>query len=144
MSAGVNSKNSEVSRTIKLVAAAARKKGDLVGISTGNTTHGVNNDASIADTTTPTRYACANQDAASGAVYSAVEKGTVRLTVPSGTYTTGHGLKMHDGAITTTGSAAGDATGEIGDNLIGIIKEGGTTVTQITATLYGFAVTPTT
>lgn len=144
MSAGVNTNNSEVPRLIKLVAAAARTKGDFVAISTGNTTYGINNDATLADGTTPTRYAVAAQDAASGAPYSAVEKGTVRVNVASGTYTTGHGLKVHDGVLVTTGSAAGDATGEIGDNLVGIIKTGGTTVTEITVTLYGYAITPTT
>lgn len=144
MSAGSNVKNTEVTRLIKLVAASDRSKGDLVRISTGNATHGVNNDADVADNVTVTRYAVCNQDAESGAVYSAIEKGTVKLNVPSGTYTTGNGLMINNGAIEDTSAAAGDATGEVGDNLLGIIKEGGTTVTQITATLYGFAITPTT
>lgn len=145
MSVGIVTNANETGvQTQKLVAAAARSKGQLVRISTGNTTYGVNDDITIADDTNVYRVAVVNQDVASGSVYDAVHKGTVTLTVPSGTYTTGHGLKILDGAIASTGAAAGDSSGEVGDTSFAIIKEGGTSVTSIRATLYGFAFTATT
>lgn len=144
MIGNVTNVNETSVETIKLVAAAARSVGDPVEISTGNTTYGVSNDASLTDNTNVKRVAVALQNAASGAVYEAAVKGTVTMTVPSGNYTTGYGIKYHDGAMADTGAAAGDFTGEVGDNVVGIIKEGGTTVTSIKVTLLGAAVTKTT
>jgi hypothetical protein len=131
-------------KTIKLVAAAARSVGDPVEISTGNATHGVNNDASLSDNTNVKRVAVAMQSAASGAVYEAAVEGTVTMTVPSATYTKGNAIKYFDGTMADSGAVAGDSTGEVGDNVVGTILEGGTTVTSIKVTLLGKAVTKTT
>src|SRR3990167_10947005 len=90
---------------IKLRAAAARSKGDVVRISTGHS-DGVWADVSLADDTNVYRVAVCTQKAASGEIYEAVWMGTVDITVPSGTYTAGDGLKVLDGAIASTATAA--------------------------------------
>jgi hypothetical protein len=140
----VTNVNETSQKTIKLEAVSARKVGDFVQIDVGSTTTGVNKDADLSDNTNVKRVAVCMQDAAVGDVYTACVEGTVKCTITSATVTKGHGLRYHDGDIVTTGSAAGDASGEVGDNLVGIIVEGGASVTSIRATLYGYAVTKTT
>lgn len=136
--------NGNSQKTIKLVAAAARSKGDPAIISTGNATEGVNNDASLADNTNIYRVVVAAQSAASGAVYSAYTEGTVKMTVPSGNYTKGNGVLILDGAVADAGAVAQDASGEATNTHFGIIHTGGTSVTEITVTLFGHAITGTT
>lgn len=129
--------------TIKLRAAAARAKGDVVRIGTGHA-DGVFADISLADDTNLYRVAVANEGAASGDVYEAVVKGTVDITVPSGNYTAGHGVKVLDGALASTGAAA-TAYDDLAANIsLGIIVVGGTSVTTITVTLTGDRITATT
>ena len=124
---------------IRLRAAAARVKGDLVRISTGHA-DGVNADLTLADDTNVYRIAVALEDAASGATYMAAYKGTVTVTVPSATYTAGNGLRIFDGAIDEDGTA--QAYDDLSTNThFGLVAVGGTTVTSITATLYGDRVT---
>lgn len=142
MSHGIATNTNDTSvRTIKLVAAAARSKGDPVTISTGNATEGVSNDASLADNTNVYRVAVALGDAASGDVYEAAVEGTVDVTVPSGTYTAGNGLHIINGAVADSSAAAEDASGEAANNDFAIVRETGTTVTTVKATLFGFAIT---
>lgn len=129
--------------TIKLRAAAARSKGDVVRISTGHA-DGVFADVSLADDTNLYRVAVALENAASGDTYEACYKGTVVMTVPSGNYTAGHGVKVLDGALASTGAAA-TAFDDLAANIsMGIITVGGTSVTEITVTLTGDRITATT
>lgn len=126
--------------TGKLQASAARTKGDIVRISTG-TTNGVNDDLTLADDTNVYRVAVWAQNAADNEVGEVYVKGTVTMTVPSGTYTAGHGLHIVDGAVADSTAAAEDASGEVANNDFAIIVVGGTSVTEVTATLYGVAIT---
>ena len=128
---------------IRLRAAAARVKGDIVRIGTGHT-DGVNVDISLADDTNVYRVAVAMEDAASGATYMAAYMGTVKCTVPSATYTAGDGLKVHNGAVADTATAATAFDNLSTNACFGCIAVGGTTVTEITATLYGDQHTATT
>ncbi len=133
----------EPQELILLRAAAARSKGTVVRISTGHA-DGVNADVALADDTNVYRVAVANRDAASGEIYDAVFRGTTQITVPSATYTAGHGVKVFDGALASTGAAAAARDGLAANTTIGVINVGGTSVTSITVTLYGDAFTGTT
>ncbi len=129
--------------TAKLRAAAARTKGTVVRMGTGHTS-GAYTDIALADDTNLYRVAVVNEDCASGAVYEAVVKGTVKITVPSGNYTVGNGVKIFDGALADSGAAA-TAPDDLAANIsIGVIVVGGTSVTEITVTLHGDRVTATT
>lgn len=59
-------------------------------------------------------------------------QGYCTLTVANGAYTAGHGLKVHDGIIKTTGGAWAN-----GDIEFGIIVVGGGAVTSLTVYLQG-------
>lgn len=122
-----------------LEAAAARTSGDVVRISTGGS-NGVNVDVALADDTNVYRVAVA-PSCDSGDIKAYVVKGTVKCTVPSGTYTAGNGLHILDGALADSGAAAEAPNGVTTNNDVGVILEGGTSVTEITVTLYGTAVT---
>lgn len=126
--------------TIKLRAAAARTKGTLVRIGTGHTS-GVNTDIALADDTNVYRVAVWSHDIASGGVGDAVAKGTVKVTVPSGNYTAGNGLHIVDGALADSAAAAEAPTGATTINDVGCIVVGGTSVTEVTVTLYGDPIT---
>lgn len=130
-------------RKIKLRAAAARTKGTPVRCSTGHA-DGVFADVTIADDTNVYRIAVPTTNAASGEIYEAIWMGTCDITVPSGNYTAGNGLKVLDGAIADSGSAA-TAFDDLSTNIsFGVIAVGGTSVTKITATLTGDKFTATT
>ncbi len=130
-------------KTMHLRAAAARTKGTVVRIGTGHTS-GCFTDVTLADDTNLYRVAVVNQDCASGAIYEAVTEGTVKITVPSGNYTVGNGVKILDGALADSGAAA-TAPDDLAANIsIGCIVVGGTAVTEITVSLHGDRVTATT
>jgi hypothetical protein len=130
-------------KTMHLRAAAARTKGTVVRIGTGHTT-GCWTDISLADDTNLYRVAVVNQDCVSGAIYEAVTEGTVKITVPSGNYTVGNGVKILDGALADSAAAA-TAPDDLAANIsIGCIVVGGTAVTEITVSLHGDRVTATT
>lgn len=136
----VGANNYQSVETKKLRAAAARTKGDVVRISTGHTA-GVNADVSIADDTNVYRVAVALENAASGDVYNVAVKGTVPVTVPSGNYTAGDGLDILDGAVRDSTAAAEANSGISTLNDFAIIVTGGTSVTEVTATLFGDPIT---
>ena len=136
-------RNHEAPQYIRLRAAAARTKGDPVRISTGHA-DGVQADVALADDTNVYRIAVAAENAASGDIYNAVIKGTTKMTVASGTYTAGDGVLVVDGAVADSSSAAQDRSGEVGNNDFGIIVTGGSSVTEITVTLFGDPFTATT
>lgn len=129
--------------TTMLEAAAARSKGDAVRISTGGST-GASVDLTIADDTNVYRIAVATSDMASGDVGAYVTKGTVKVTVPSASYDAGDGFTITNGVLASSSSAADDQSGEVANTDWGVILVGGTTVTEITVTLHGFACTATT
>lgn len=129
-------------KTIKLRAAAARSKGDPVRIGTGHSS-GTWTDISLASDTNLYRVAVALESAASGDVYEAAVQGTVDVTVPSGTYTAGNGVKVQGGALADTATAA-TAYDDLAANIsLGCIAVGGTTVTSIKVTLTGDRITAT-
>ena len=137
---GVASNKHEVSRTIKLRAAAARTRGDVVRISTGHS-DGVCADVSLADNTNVYRVAVAAENVASGDIYEAFVEGSCAVTVPSATYTAGDGLDILDGAVRDSATAAEARTGQTTLNDFAVIAIGGTTVTSVTATLFGDPIT---
>lgn len=127
-------------QTIKLRAAAARSKGDIIRISTGHA-DGALADVAIADDTNVYRVAVVMQSAASGDVYEAAIRGMVKATVPSGDYTAGNGLHILNGAVADSGAAAEAFTGVSTANDFAVIVEGGTSVTEVTVNLYGDPIT---
>ena len=139
----IASTKQEPQELILLRAAAARTKGTVVRISTGHS-DGVNADIALADDTNVYRVAVVAADAASGTIYPAVLRGTCAITVPSGTYTAGHGVKVLDGALASTGAAAVARDALSTNTGFAIINVGGTSVTEITVTLFGDAFTATT
>lgn len=136
----ISIKNGQEVKTRLLQASSARSAGDVVVISTG-TTDGVNADASLATNTNVYKVAVALEDIASGEVGLYATEGTVRCTVPSGTYTAGNGLHVKTGAVADSGAAAEDSTGEAANNDFAIIHTGGTTVTEVIATLFNVPIT---
>lgn len=126
--------------TVKLKAAANRSPGDVVRISTG-TTNGVCADLTIADNTNVYTVAVVLESASTNDVYLAARKGTVKVTVPSGNYTAGNGLDILDGAVRDSTAAAEAPTGVSTLNDFAVIVTGGTSVTEVVATLYGSAIT---
>lgn len=129
--------------TTTLRAAAARTKGTVVRIGTGHSS-GCWTDIALADDTNLYRVAVVAQDVASGGTYQAITKGTCKITVPSGNYTAGNGVKILDGALADSGAAA-TAPDDLAANIsLGVIVVGGTSVTEITVTLHGDRITATT
>lgn len=133
-------KYTPIQRVVKLRAAAARTAGDIVRISTGHS-DGVNADVALADDTNVYRVAVALEGIASGSVGLYAVEGTVRATVPSGNYTAGNGLDILDGAVRDSGAAAEAQTYQTTQNDFACILVGGTSVTEVTATLYGGPIT---
>jgi hypothetical protein len=84
------------------------------------------------------------ESCASGDVYEAAIKGTVVATVGSGTYVVGDGVKVLDGAVKPLAAAA-QAYDDLSTNTcFGICLTAGTSITEITVTLYGDRFTATT
>lgn len=137
---GATDVKSDGVETIKLRASANRTRGDVVKISTGHS-DGVYSDATIVTDTTVYRVAVALQDIASGEIGEYAIKGTVDVTVPSGTYTAGNGLHIRAGAVADSGFAAEAPSGETTRNDFAVIQVGGTSVTSVTATLTGDPIT---
>lgn len=124
---------------ITMKAASARSPGDGVYISMGSDG---NVDLTIANNAAVHYFAIADMTIASGAFGLYCVKGGHVLTVPSATYTAGHGLLVTTGAIvdsTAVYPAAGVA-GEAKTNF-GVICVGGTSVTSITVGLHGTSFT---
>lgn len=129
--------------TVKLRAAAARSPGDVVRMGTGHS-DGCPVDITLADDTNIYRVAVAQETIASGSVGLYAWKGTVPITVPSGNYTAGNGVKVLDAALADSGAAA-TAFDALPTNIsFGCIVTGGTSVTEITVTLHGDQFTATT
>lgn len=88
---------------------------------------------------TKVHYFCvAYQDIPAAKWGFVVTEGECQCTVTSASYTTGHAFKVHNGAVATMG-AAPDTSGLVGEatNDLGVIKTGGTDVTEITLCLSG-------
>jgi len=136
----VNIVNGTSPKTIKLEAAAARTRGDVVRIGVGGST-GANVDITLADDTNIYTVAVCNENAATGDVYEAIVQGTTVMTVTSDTYTVGNGVHLLNGTVLNSDAAAEAPTGISTLNDFGVVLVGGTAVTEITATLYGDAVT---
>ena len=124
-------------------ASAARSQGDVVYL--GMDSSGWV-DITRADDALVHHVAVADQSIASGDKGQYVVEGEVKITVPSGNYTAGHGLLILDGAIASTGAAFPAAAGVAGDaqTVFAAIKTGGTAVTEITVILHGKSFTATT
>jgi len=126
----------EAVETIRLRAAAARTKGDVVRIGVGHT-DGARVDITLADDTNVYTVAVANQDIASGSIGEYVVKGTVQCTVTSDTYTAGHGLHILNGTVLNSDAVFEAYTGVVTLNDFAQVEEAGTAVTTIRATLTG-------
>lgn len=124
-----------------LKASAARTAGDLVTIAFNSDGEWV--DESIADDAVIHWYAVALNNVASGAYGSYRVKGKCTLTVPSASYTKGHGLKVHNGAIATIGGALTSLAGEA-INAFGVNSSASGTLTSVQITLHGHPCTATT
>lgn len=124
-----------------LKAAAARSKGDVVRVKA--TSAGLV-DATLADDTDLYRVAVASKDVASADYAPYVTKGPVYITVASGNYTAGHGVKILDGAVASTGATAAQPGSGEASTSFGVILIGGTSVTSIEVLLYGDVFTATT
>lgn len=127
-------------RFIIAKASAARTAGDLVYLTADET--GMK-DAALADDTTIHLLGVAQASIASGARGLYKVQGLCDVTVPSGNYTAGHGLKLLDGAIASTGATAAGIAGEA-STVFAAIATGGTSVTTCSVYLYGQKITGTT
>lgn len=130
-------------KTVYAKSADDRSKGDAVYL--GMDSDGLV-DITLADDALVHCIAVADQDIASGEAGNYVCQGEVVMTVPSGNYVAGNGLHILDGAIADTSAAFPAAAGVAGEaqTVFGVIKVGGTTVTEITVVLHGKAFTATT
>ena len=142
MSLNANLSGQSPQEHVYATAAAARVKGAPVYLGMSSTGFV---DVSLVDDALVHKVVVADADFASGGNGLYVAKGEVVMTVPSGNYTAGHGLKVLDGAVASTG-AVFPAAGLAGDaqTAFAVIKTGGTAVTSITAVLHGEQFTATT
>lgn len=99
----------------------------------------------LVDDTNVHKFCVTATDIDAGKWGQVVVEGECLCTVPSATYTSGHAFKVHNGAVGTM-SATPSAAGVCGDagNEFGVIKTGGTTVTEVTLVLNGNYATGTT
>ena len=126
----------QCNKTVK--AASARSAGD--GVYLDMDTDGYV-DLTIASNAAVHIFAVA-PDVAVGKGGNYTTEGEVTLTVPSGTYTAGNGLKVTTGVIVDSAGAFA-AAGLAGDAQLefGVIKVGGVSVTEITVVLHGLPFT---
>lgn len=126
--------------TMKLRAAAARTKGDIVRIGVGHV-DGAMVDITLADDTDVYMVAVAKEDIASGEIGEYIWRGRAQCTVTSDNYTRGHGLHLLNGTVLNSDAVAEARTGINTLNDFALVLEDGTAATTIEADLFGYAVT---
>jgi hypothetical protein len=131
--------NSDAQQVVRLRAAGARSRGDIVWIAAPASAGDVLADVAVSSSATVRRAAVALHDIASGDIGLYCVRGPVQATVTSGNFTLGEGIETDAGNKEANGAA--DVSGAETSIHFAVALESGTTVTTLKIFMLGMPYT---